>query len=127
MINTGSAIILDGKKILLVKRVPVADLFPNCWCIPGGKEEPGEVPEETVVRETKEEVNLDFKPQKLFMGGRWKDRNLHRYLGEWSGRIKLQLSELIDYGWFTYDEAIHLDFAFDYRWVIERLKDEGYL
>ncbi len=48
----------DGK-VLVQKRIGAHG--PNTWSIPGGHMEYGESPEETAIRETKEEVNIVIK------------------------------------------------------------------
>ncbi len=128
MIIASSAIILKDKKILLVKRLnDPSVLYPSHWACPGGREKPNESPEEVVIREVKEEVNLDFNPTKLFSTGKYKDRILYRFLGKWSGHIRIQKKELTDWKWFSYEDAIELDLAFDYESIIQKLHNEGYL
>lgn len=46
---------LDGNALFL-KRGPTAPDFPDCWDFPGGGTEDDETPEQTAVRETKEEI-----------------------------------------------------------------------
>ena len=50
-------------KYILIKRTKIKrgkpNSLPEYWDIPGGMVEPGELPREAVIRETKEEVNLD--------------------------------------------------------------------
>jgi ADP-ribose pyrophosphatase YjhB (NUDIX family) len=53
-----AVIVFPGKRILLVKRATVP--FKGYWALPGGRCEPGESPEEAVVREVKEETGLDI-------------------------------------------------------------------
>lgn len=121
MMQTASAAIIRDKKVLLVKRIKSAQFFPEHWAFPGGRAESGESPGETVIREVKEETNLDFIPSQIFMKGRYHDRQMFRFTGEWSGNIELQEEELTDYGWFTCNEALKLKLAFDYENVIGTL------
>lgn len=125
MVIASSGIILKDKKILLVKRSDYTKAFQKCWACPGGRANEGETPEQAVVRELKEEINLDFKPKKLFAIGKWEDRDLYRFLGDWSGEIKIQQEELTEYDWFSYEDAVKLDLAFDYREIIEKLRKEN--
>jgi len=73
--GVGVGVILKkGNNVLLFKRKNVHG--EGTWCLPGGHMEYGETPEQTAVRETKEEVNLkicnakvvgitnDFMPEK---------------------------------------------------------------
>jgi len=56
--KTSTAIIpFPSDQILLVKRDTVP--FKGYWALPGGRMEPGETVEQTVVREVKEETGLD--------------------------------------------------------------------
>ena len=53
---------------LLIKRTEIKrskpNSLPNYWDIPGGMVELGELPRDALVRETKEEVNLDIEVKK---------------------------------------------------------------
>lgn len=125
MVVTASGIIISEKKILLIRRTYDTSEFPGCWGCPGGRANPGETPEEIAIREVKEETGLDFKPTIFFARAQHKDRDMHRFLGTWSGKINIQEEESTGWGWFTYAEAIHLNLSFDYRDVIEKLHEEG--
>lgn len=58
--KTAAAIIeFPNDKILLIKRG--TRVFRGHWALPGGRTEPGETVEETVVREVKEETGLDVE------------------------------------------------------------------
>lgn len=127
MILTASAAILDKGKVLLVRRNDDALLFPGNWAFPGGRAEENETPEQTVIREVREETNLVFTPLEIFMTGRFENRTMNRFLGHWSGKIVLQEEELSDFGWFTYDECMRLSLAFDYHHAINRLLELGLL
>lgn len=126
-----SGIILKDRKILLIQRSGRTEAYPHCWACPGGRGEPGESPEQTTVREVKEEVGLDFKPTQLFkknvfevFGRRFAG---YQFLGDWQGEPRLCEEEVTDCKWFTYDEAVKLRLAFNFRDIIEKLRKESLL
>jgi 8-oxo-dGTP diphosphatase len=56
--KTSTAIIpYPDNKILLIKRNTIP--FKGYWALPGGRMDPGETVEQTIVREVKEETGLD--------------------------------------------------------------------
>ncbi|MCW4003557.1 MAG: NUDIX hydrolase [Candidatus Bathyarchaeota archaeon] len=56
--KTSTAIIpFDKNKILLIKRNTIP--FKGYWALPGGRMDPGETIEQTIIREVKEETGLD--------------------------------------------------------------------
>ena len=121
MVIASTGILLKNKRILLIKRSNYTTEFPGFWGLPGGRANSNETSEEAVAREVKEELGLNFKPSKLFAKGKHKDRDLYRYLGNWDGEVKIQEEEIVDWGWFSYNEAIKLKLAFDYEKIIEKL------
>jgi ADP-ribose pyrophosphatase YjhB (NUDIX family) len=127
MILAASGIILQEKKILLLQRSDYVPHYAGFWGCPGGRAEKGESAEENVIREVKEECNLDFVPTKIFKTGIWQDRKFYRFLGNWSGEIKIQEEEVMAYNWFSYSESIKLDLSFDYKDVIELLYKNNFL
>ena len=53
------ALIDDENKILIGKR-PVGKTFENLWEFPGGKVKKNETVQQSLIRETKEEINIDL-------------------------------------------------------------------
>ena len=53
------ALIDDENKILIGKR-PVGKTFENLWEFPGGKVKKNETVQQALIRETKEELNIDL-------------------------------------------------------------------
>jgi len=120
-----SGIILKDKKILLIKRSNYTQIYPECWACPGGRAEAGETAEQNVIREVKEEVNLNFTPTEILTTATWQNRFLYRFIGTWEGTIKIQEEEITEFGWFTYTEAKKLNLAFDYADVLDLLREKN--
>ncbi len=59
MIDVTCAIIVEGNKILVTQRSETMSL-PLKWEFPGGKLEEGELPEACLLREIKEELNIEI-------------------------------------------------------------------
>lgn len=55
-----TAVVFDDERRILTMKRPGGE-----WCLPGGNAEPGEGPEETVVRETREETGVEVEPVEL--------------------------------------------------------------
>jgi ADP-ribose pyrophosphatase YjhB (NUDIX family) len=121
MILAASGIILQNQKILLLQRSNYTQNYPEYWGCPGGRAEPGETAEQNVIREVKEECNLNFTPTSILKTGIWQNRKYFRFLGNWTGNIKIQELEVMDFNWFTYQEALKLKLSFDYKEVLELL------
>ena len=52
-------------KYLVIKRSKEETTYPEYWDIPGGLVNYGELPRDAIIRETKEEVNLNIIPTKV--------------------------------------------------------------
>ncbi len=57
------AVLIEGDKILLIRRG--REPFKGMWGVPGGRIEDDETAEQCLVREMKEETNLDVVPVKM--------------------------------------------------------------
>lgn len=60
------ALMINGKKILLVKRGPGSFIEVGKWALPGGYMEMNETCEQAVIREVREETGYDCEVIKLF-------------------------------------------------------------
>ena len=59
-------VIVKDKKFLFAQRSAVKKSLPNMWAFPSGTIEAGESPEQTAVREAKEELGADVVAEKQF-------------------------------------------------------------
>jgi len=120
----------NGKlKILLTKRN--VEPFRHKWCIPGGHVEPFEDAVTAVIREVKEETNLDFNPTFLaYMDEIFEDRQIHNvvllFYGEASNLLKPGPDEVTEASWYTLDEAKQMDLAFYHNKALELYRQKLY-
>jgi 8-oxo-dGTP diphosphatase len=118
-----AALIVQGGRILLGQRSPTRQFYPNVWDVFGGHIEAGEEPEQTLVREVQEELNivptqwtdLEIIRESIPERDDMPSHDLIVYLycvTGWSGTpVNRQPEEHSVIQWFSYTEAVKLDLA----------------
>ncbi len=99
------------------------------WEFVGGKTEPGETLEEALVRECKEELDVEVEPLSVFMDvyHRYPDLDVHLTL--FDRKIKEGIPKLIEHAdirWITADEIPAYDFCPADREILVKLQESGY-
>lgn len=84
IVVVGAALLDDGR-LLAARRSAPADLAGR-WELPGGKVEPGERPEDALVRELREELGVDAEPVGR-VPGQWPLRTPY-VLQVWNARLR---------------------------------------
>ena len=59
------AALINSDGLILLTQRPKGKSMPDLWEFPGGKLKPGETPQEAIIRELREEINIDVAPQDL--------------------------------------------------------------
>lgn len=98
-------------KYLVLKRSEKEIAYPSMYTFPGGKVEDNDTVEETLIKEAKEEANLDLKPGQILL----KDKSFIRpddqtvkvfsYLCEVENTNDIKISDdFTDYKWVTFED-----------------------
>ena len=114
----------NKKLILLCKRSH--NPFKGKWCIPGGHIENGEKAYNAVIREVKEETELDFEGEFFDVFDEiLPDMMIHNivivYKGISNGQLPDRTDEVDEFIWISIDEAIRMDLAFRHNEIIHEL------
>ena len=120
-----AAVIMHNQKILCVQRSENKySYISKKFEFPGGKMEEGETKKQTIIREIKEELNMDIIPIKELntVEHEYPDFNLkmHSFISECLS-TEVFLSEHIDYKWLSVSELETLDWAAADLPIVEQL------
>lgn len=124
-INVVAAIIFENEKILCVQRnINKYEYISYKYEFPGGKIEEGETKTKALIREIKEELNIDIKVNSEFLTVTHEYPDflitMHSYVC--TGQSKeLKLTEHIDFKWLSKNEIKNLDWAAADIPIVEKL------
>lgn len=108
-----AAVITDNGRVLITQRNKDASQGLK-WEFPGGKMEEGEDPESCIIREIKEELDMDIKVHDIFkvVMHRYGERNI-LLLAYWCSRTGGSLSPLgcRDFTWAPVSRLLEFDLA----------------
>lgn len=122
-IEVVAAIIIDNNKIFATQRG--YGEFAGGWEFPGGKIEPGETPEQALVREIKEELDTEIEVEKLFYTVEHDYPKFHVTMHCFFATVKsgdLVLKEHEDCKWLTRTELDSVNWLPADIEVVENLK-----
>ncbi|MFT4690748.1 MAG: NUDIX domain-containing protein [Verrucomicrobiia bacterium] len=126
----GAAIFNEAGKILLIR----TQKWSHKWGIPGGKIQRGETAEAAIIREAKEETNLDieglrFVEQQDVIDPEEFYRPAHFVLLNYAARVR-GLQDVVlneegeEWSWFDSKEALELELNHPSRRLLEQLADQ---
>lgn len=114
----------DAGEILILKRHPKSRTDPEMWELPGGKVEKGEHFTDTLVREIKEETNLDVEVGDF--GEAVQNDYSHKrtvqlimYLDDVKGEVKIS-EEHTDWMWADLDKIKTLEISTSLKKILEK-------
>lgn len=116
----------DRLEVLLLLRDDIPSIpYPNMWDIPGGHVEPGETPFACIIREMKEEMDLDLTGHRLFARTEFSDRIEYTFWKHANLDIdRINLTEGQRLGWFSENQARNTRLAYGFNQITDRFFDE---
>jgi 8-oxo-dGTP diphosphatase len=118
----------DDFNFILIKRLN--EPFKDCWALPGGFVEYGEIVEHGAIREAKEETSIDVELEELVNVYSNPNRDPRRHTvsvvytakGDFSARNAMSDAKDIDV--FSPNQLDELEIAFDHRQIIKDCLDK---
>ncbi len=119
----GAAALIRDKRVLLTRRSERMENYSNCWILSAGHLNESDLSiEECVRREVQEEIGLIFEPVKKFdIYECWTKRIrsfVVVFLGGSAGSVIPQESEVSQWAYFSYYEALNVRLAYMYDTVL---------
>ena len=122
-----AALICANNKILITQRPP-DKLFPLKWEFPGGKVEPSENPRDSLVREIKEELDVDIKILEPFLTINYRYPEFYISLMTFWCKIKkgnIKLIEHNDCKWIRVEDLASYDFVEADTILVKKIVEQG--
>ena len=130
--EVGVIVLNENNEILLEKRASTKKQSPNKWALCAGHIEAGDVPENAILREIKEEIGIDitkkelqfldvFRRDKKFNNGQHNNTYIYIYIYKTNKKVEdytIQVEELSEVKYFSIDliekalEEKNSDYAF---------------
>lgn len=122
MKRKGCSILFINKReqVLLFLRddIPIIHC-PGMWDVPGGHVEPGETPEQCIIREMKEEMEIDLEDFRLFSVMGFSDRIEYTFWKRADLDINtIRLHEGQGLRWFTQADAAGTELAYGFNEIV---------
>lgn len=113
MIHVTAAIIRKAGKILICQRGKEGNC-PSLWEFPGGKQELGETPEQCIIRECKEELDIEIAVESVFAETTYQYPNREIAFTFFNavllyGELKRAVHQ--DFRWVSLDELKNFEFC----------------
>ncbi len=122
MKHRGASIIFYNQthQVLLVLRDNIPTItYPGLWDVPGGHIENNETPEECIVREMLEEIEVNVEGCTLFRVYKFSDRTEYVFMKEADFDLRnIILHEGQMLRWFSRDEARQVELAYGFDKVL---------
>ncbi|MBU0991063.1 MAG: NUDIX hydrolase [Proteobacteria bacterium] len=123
MKRKGASIIFinDRNQVLLFLRDDKPEIpYPNMWDVPGGHVEKDETPRECIIREMKEEIDIELKQFQFFKSYDFPDREEHMFWKKENLSINtIHLTEGQCMKWFTRQDARQTELACGFNQIVE--------
>lgn len=130
IIHTANAIIVQDRKLLAVR-----EIGKDFFIAPGGTVEAGETHQLTLIRELKEELNINVSESNLTPYGMFESDSVNHpgrsvrmqafVVKDWNGSLSPN-EEIEEYRWLTskYEPGVRVGLIFTHQ-IIPRLKERG--
>ncbi len=125
MLKSTAGIAVKDNKFLLALRNPGTSIGES-WEFPGGKAEIGETPEEALIREFQEELNIEIEVGERICSGKFKNKEKEFEIFGFLIHLlsdKFTLSEHSKVDWFTLNEMASLKMAGSDKQIVHKLKE----
>lgn len=121
-----AGIIVKEGRFLIGHRLPTGEMASR-WEFPGGKVDPGETPEEAILREFREEMGIEVRPLSRLATVEFENRggpvSLHAYLVEGISELPRRLTEHTELRWASLEEIEALSFVDSDRLLLPFLRE----